>query len=210
MKKLFLLATVATALAVPAALLAAAPTVTLQATPTIVTFGGSVTLSGALSTQRAGQAITVEGQDCGQTAFKKVATVNTTTNGVFTTPAKPMLNTTYRAREKSSTSPSVLVKVRPNLKLTRVAAGKFTAKVGGAQSFVGKWVAFQRYKASVRKYVTVKRVTLTKVTPGVAPAQVSYANFRASVKRGTKVRISMPQSQVGGCYAPSSSASVKA
>jgi hypothetical protein len=210
MKKLFLLAAVATALAVPTALLAAAPTLTLQAVPTILTYGGTTTLSGTLSTQRAGQAITVEGQDCGQNAFKKVATVQTAANGAFTTPAKPTVNTTYRARMKASTSPSVLVKVRPSLKLTRVAAGKFTAKVTAAQSFVGKWVAFQRYSVSLHKYVTVKKVTLTKVTPGVAPTQVSSASFRASVKRGTKVRLSMPQSQVGGCYAPASSASVKA
>jgi hypothetical protein len=210
MKKLFLLAAVSAALAVPAALLAAAPTVTLQAAPAIVTYGGAVTLSGALSNQRAGQNINLEAQDCGQTAFKKLASVTTATNGAFTTSAKPTMNTSYRSHFKSSTSPVVPVKVRPQLVLTRVSAGKFTAKVGAGQSLVGKYVAFQRYKSSVRKYVTVKKVTLTKVTPGVAPTQVSSANFRSTVKRGTKVRLSMPQSQVGTCYVPANSRSVKA
>src|SRR5437763_2421832 len=146
MKKLFLFAAVAAVLAVPAALLAATPTVTLQAAPAIVTYSGAVTLSGALSNQRAGQSINVEGQDCGQTAFKKVVSVKTVANGTFTTSAKPTINTTYRSHFKSSTSPVVLVKVRPQLVLTRVAAGKFTAKASAGQSLVGKFVAFQRYK----------------------------------------------------------------
>jgi len=210
MKKLFLLTAVSAALAVPAALLAATPTVTLQAAPAIVTYGGAVSLSGALSSQRTGQSITVEAQPCGQTAFKKLSSVKTVANGAFTTSEKPTMNTSYRAHFKSSTSPAMLVKVHPLLTLTRVSAGKFTAKAGAGQSFVGKYVAFQRYKSSIRKYVTVKRVTLTKVNPGVAPTQVSYANFRSTIKRGTKVRISMPQSQVGTCYVPANSASVKA
>ena len=210
MKKLVLLGAVFAALAAPMALLAAAPAVTLQVSPAIVTYGGAVTLSGVLSNQRSGQSITVEAQDCGQTAFKKLPSVNTAANGAFTTSAKPTMNTTYRARFKGSTSPLVLVKVRPQLVLTRVSAGKFTAKVGSAQSLVGKYVAFQRYKSSIRKYVTVKRVTLTKVTPGVAPMQISSANFRSTIKRGTKVRLSVPQSQVGTCYVPANSRSVKA
>src|SRR5207248_740048 len=157
MRKLFLLTAAVAALAVPGTLVAAAPTLSLQASPTIVTFGGAVTLSGTLSSAKTGQSITVEGQDCGKTAFAKVATVMTTTNGAWTASAKPALNTTYRAKNKGTTSGSVLVKVRPQLKLTRVAAGKFTAKVGAAQSFVGKYVAFQRWSATKRKYATVKK-----------------------------------------------------
>ena len=210
MKKLFLLAAVSAALAVPAALLAAAPTVTLQAAPAIVTYNGAVTLTGALSNQRSGQTIKVEAQDCGQTAFKKLTSATTAANGAFTSSAKPTMNTSYRSHFKGSTSPVVAVKVRPQLVLKRVSAGKFTAKVGASQSLVGKYVAFQRYKRSIRKYVTVKRVTLTKVTPGVAPMQITSANFRSTIKRGTKVRLSVPQSQVGTCYVPANSRSVKA
>src|SRR5205807_2459547 len=181
MKKLFALLAAVAALTVPTALVAAPATLTLQAAPTLVTYGGSVTLSGALSTQRTGQSITLAGQDCGQSAFKKVATVKTTTNGAFTTPAKPTLNTTYNAKNKGSTSPNVLVKVRPQLKLTRTAAGKFTASGSAGESFVGKYVAFQRYKRSIRKYVTVRRVTFAKVTLASAPTQISVVNFRGKV-----------------------------
>lgn len=210
MKKLFLLTAVVTAFSVPAALLAAAPTVTLQAAPTIVVYGGAVTLSGTLSNQKAVQTVTIEAQDCGQTPFKKLTSAKTATTGAYTTSVKPTINTTYRAHFKSSTSALVLVKVRPQLKLTRVSAGKFTAKITAAQSYVGKYVAFQRYKSSIRKYVTVKKVTLAKVTPGVAPTQVTSSNFRATVKRGTKVRISMPQLQAGTCYLAANSPSARA
>jgi hypothetical protein len=210
MKKFPLLLAVVSALVVPTALVAAPVTVTLQVAPTLVTYGGAVTLSGAISTKRTGQSISVSGQDCGQNGSKKVATVTTTTNGAYTASAKPTINTTYTAKYKGSTSPGVLVKVRPQLKLQRVAAGKFTASATAAQSFVGKYVALQRYKSSVRKYVTVKKVTFTKVTPATAPTQISVVNFRLKIKRGTKLRISMPRAQAGTCYAPGNSPSVKA
>lgn len=207
MKKLFLLVAVAAAVAAPAA--AAPVTVTLQASPTTTTFGGAVTLSGQVSSGAAGQAVTVEAQDCGTSAFKKLATATTASGGTYTTSAKPTMNTTYRARLKNQTSQPVLVKVRPQLKLVRVAAGKFTAKVGAAQSFQGKYVAFQRYASATRKWVTLKKVTLTKVNQG-GTTIVSYATFRVKVKARTKVRISMPLSQAGTCYAPGNSGSIRA
>src|SRR2546421_808081 len=92
---------------------AAPPTVTLKAAPTVVAYGGSTTLSGILSTKKAGQAIDIQGQDCGQTAFKKVATATTTTGGVFSYAAKPTIDTNYQAKNKGATSSAVPIKGAP-------------------------------------------------------------------------------------------------
>src|SRR5438105_1665111 len=139
--------------AAPAA--AAPPTLTLKAAPTVVAYGGSTTLTGVLSTKKAGQAIDIQGQDCGQNAFKKVATATTTTGGAFSSAVKPTLNTNYQAKNKGATSPMVAVKVTPLLSLQKLSLGKFKVSVTAAQSFVGKYVVFQRLGNT--KWVTLKK-----------------------------------------------------
>ena len=67
--------------AVPAA--AAPPTLTLKATPAIVTYGGSTALSGTLAPAKVNQKVGISAQDCGQGAFKTKANVKTTATGGF-------------------------------------------------------------------------------------------------------------------------------
>src|SRR2546430_17208892 len=86
---------------------AAPPTVPLKAAPTVVAYGGSTTLTGVLSTKKAGQAIDIQGQDCGQNAFKKVATATTTTGGAFSSAVQPTLNTNHPAKNKGANRPMV-------------------------------------------------------------------------------------------------------
>src|SRR5256885_9274503 len=104
MKKLTSIAILAGLCAAPAA--AAPATLTLKASPTVVAYAGSTTLSGVLSTLKSGQRVDIVSQDCGQGGFKKVTTVTTTTGGAFTYPAKPTMNTNYQAQQKGGTSPT--------------------------------------------------------------------------------------------------------
>jgi hypothetical protein len=201
MRKTILILLLAAMCVAPAA--AAPPTVTLKAAATVVAYGGSTTLSGALSTKKAGQAIDIQGQDCGQTAFKKVATATTTTGGVFSYAAKPTIDTNYQAKNKGATSPTVSVKVAPVLSLQKLSLGKFKVSVTAAQSFVGKYVVFQRLRNS--KWVTLKKVTLATVATTTAPTQVTASTFKIKLPAKLRVRSILPAAQAATCYLPAKS-----
>jgi plastocyanin len=181
---------------------------TLQVTPRTVTYGGRVTVAGKLASGQAGQKIDVLAQECGQNAFKAVTSVNTTTGGAYTTTVQPTRNTTYQVRNKNTTSAQVAVKVRPRMTLRKLATRKFKVTVLAAESFAGKYVVFQRYSSSLRRWVTVKRVVL-KVGPTVTlpinPTTTSTATFRARVKARLRVRTLLTAAQAGTCYAASRS-----
>jgi plastocyanin len=177
----------------------AGPTsVTLQSSKKILIFGGSATLSGAVSTAQTNEKVTISGQPCGQNAFSQLTTLSTTTGGAFSYVAKPTLNTNFQAKWKAATA-TVTVKVRPRVRLTRLATGRFSVKVTAAMPFAGKYVVFQRYSSPLSRWVSVKRVSLRAVS-GASPLVVTSASFRAKVKARLRVRAFMPQTQVGACY----------
>jgi hypothetical protein len=177
---------------------AAPPTLTLKAAPTVVAYGGSTTLSGVLSTQKTGQTIDIQAQECGQAAFKKVATATTTTGGAFSYAAKPTLNTSYQAKEKGASSSAVAVKVTPLLSLSKRSLGKFRVSVTAAQSFAGKYVVFQRLRRS--KWVSLKKVTLATAKTATAPTQVTSSTFKIKMPAGLRVRSILPAAQAATCY----------
>ena len=187
----------------------AAPAVlTLSATPGTVTYGGTSTSAGTLSTQQAGAKVEILAQPCGQSNSHVVATLTTSAGGAFTTGLQPTMNTIYQARYKPAgaaaiLSSSVTVKVRPKLSLAKLARGKFSVKVSAADSFVGKVVFFQRYVKSRSKWVTVKTVTLRSAVGSSLPlpgTTVSSTTFRVKIKRHLRVRAVLPPAQAGSCY----------
>jgi hypothetical protein len=171
---------------------------TLKAAPTVVTYGGTSTLSGVLSTQKTGESVDIQAQDCGQNAFKKVASATTTTGGAFSYGAKPTIDTSYQAKLKGATSPAVAVKVAPLLTLKKLALGKFSVSATAAQSFVGKYVVFQRLRRT--KWVTLKKVTLATAKTTTAPTQVTSATFRIKLPARLRVRSILPAAQAATCY----------
>lgn len=180
--------------------IAAAPAVSLSVTPKVVAYGRSVTLSGTLANQNSGQSLQVLAQPCGQSAATKIATVTTTTGGAYSYQTKPLKNTAYKVKFKSSTSNTVSVKVRPRLRLGRVARHRYSLRVFAAQSFAGHHASFQRYRPALRRWVTVKRVLLRANSTGIAPTVLTTARFRSRIKAGLKVRVVLPRTQVGACY----------
>ena len=198
MRKIFPILILAAMSAAPVA--AAPPTLTVKAAPTIVAYGGATTVSGVLSTKKTGQAIDIQGQDCGQSAFKKVVTATTTTGGAFSAAAKPTLNTNYQAKNKGATSPTVAVKVTPLLGLQKLSLGKFKVSVTAAQSFVGKYVVFQRLRNA--KWVTLKKVTLATVATTTAPTQVTSSTFKIKLPAKLRIRSILPATQAATCYLP--------
>jgi plastocyanin len=176
--------------------------ITLAARPQTVVFGAKVTLSGTLSNQKVGENVDVLATACGQTASAKVTTVQTTTGGAYTAIVTPLKNTVYTVKVKNTSSQPVTVKVRPRLRLGKVAPQRYSLRVFAADSFAGKYGTFQRYNGTLRRWVNVKRVLLRANSTGVAPTVISTVSFRSTVPARRKVRVILPQLQVGSCYLP--------
>jgi hypothetical protein len=205
MKKLISIAILSAFCVAPAA--AAPTTLTLKAAPTVVAYGGSTTLSGVLSTLKSGQRVDIMSQECGQGGFKKVTTVTTTTNGAFTYAAKPTMNTSFQAKQKNVTSPTAAVQATPVLSLKKLAKNKFTVSVTAAQTFVGKFVVFQRWRTT--KWVSLKHVTLTTLTHGTKPTEITSATFTIRMPTKLKIRAVLPAAQAATCYLPTKSKVVR-
>jgi hypothetical protein len=194
-----------------AATAAAPSTLTLAANPTVVVYGKTTALSGQLAPTRAKQNIGIQGQECGKTSFSKAATAKTAADSTYTATVTPTGATTYKATWKNVTSPTVVVTVRPVVELTRVARGSFTAKVTAGQALTGKYVLFQRYSKIRKRWVQVKKVTLTAATAGPAkPTMISSAGFRAKVAARTRLRVLLTQPQATPCYLSATSNVVRA
>jgi hypothetical protein len=150
---------------------------------------------------KAGDSIDVLAQQCGANAPTKLTTVLTTATGSFSTTAQPLMNTAYSAKTKSATSAVATVRVRPVLKLSRVAAHKFSLRLTAAQSFAGAYASFQRYNGVLHRWVALQVIPLRAGAAAVAPNVTTAAAFRSTVKTGLRVRATLAQRQAGNCYA---------
>jgi plastocyanin len=171
----------------------------LTVTPKAVVYGGKSTLAGKLASGLAGQSVQVSEQACGATSSTPLTTVTTTTGGAFTFQAQPLKRTAYTLKNKNLTT-TAAVGVKPRLRLSKVRSHRYRLRVFAAESFAGKVAAFQRYRKSSKRWQRVKRVTLKTDTSGKAPTVVSSVRFRSKVR--AKVRVVLPQKQVGVCYLP--------
>jgi plastocyanin len=179
---------------------AAPVTATLAASSSLVVFGGRATVSGQLSNKLANEKVDIYKAECGA-AQVKMDTVTTTTDGNYSLVVQPLKNTAYQAKYKTTTaSPSPTVHARPRITLAKVAPQRFTVRTFAAQSFAGKIAVLQRFNKVLGTWVKVRTATLRANTSGVAPTVVSSVTLTAKVKAKTKLRIVLPQTQVGSCY----------
>ncbi len=208
MKLFAAIAIAGAALVAPAA--AATPTLTLSASAPTVAYGVPVTLTGALSTQQTNQNVTVKAVECGTTKTVTAAKTKTTTNGAYTVKVTPTVTTTYQAFWKANMSNTTSVAVKPVVALKRVARGSFTASLTAAQDFKGKPLLFQRYAKLRKRWVQVKKVTLTTSAPAATkPTIVSSAAFKAKAPKRARVRLLLTKAQAGACYLAAPSNTVR-
>jgi plastocyanin len=185
--------------------------VSIKAAPPVISYGGSATLSGVVSSLAAGETVNVDAKQCGATAFTRLVAVKSTANGAWSAPAKPVINTVFRASWKNANSVELTQSVSPLLTLRRVRAGRFTAGATAALALTGKRLVVQRYVKSKRTWRAVKHVTLNKSKPAATPPTVrTSVAFRLRVKRGTKLRVLLSAAQAAGCYAAARSSAIKA
>ena len=165
--------------------------VTISLSRPSVVYSGSVSLSGKVSNNKAGETVDVLAEPFGATSFSVLGSVTTTAGGHWTDVVKPTIETSYEAKWKSATSSTVSVKVRPQITLTfSQATGRFSTEVSGARSFAGKFVLVQRLTST--GVSTLKRVTLDAN---------SAASFRVRLHLGrSRLRVVMPTSQTAPGY----------
>src|SRR5262245_23549859 len=184
--------------------------VSLKSAPAVIRYGGTTTLSGVVSNLAAGETVNVDAKQCGTTAFTRLVGVRSVANGAWSAPAKPVMNTVYRASWKSANSAELTQSVSPLLTLKRVRARRFTASATAALALTGKRLVVQRYVKSKRAWRAVKQVTLNKSKPGTPPTVSSSVAFGLRVRRGTKLRVLLPAVQAATCYAAARSAAIRA
>ena len=177
------------------------PQVTLATSAPVVKFGSQVTLTGTVTSKKAGETVTLVALPFGQTTKQVVATLQTTTGGAFSFTLAPQINTSYQAQWKSLES-SVTVQVQPLIKLPFVSrTGYFHFYVTAGQSFAGRFVYLQRFTLA-RTWINVRRLQL-----GQKSGRIMSVKFvRRLIPRGRwSVRIYMLATEMPGGYIDSSS-----
>ncbi len=197
MRKTLLLPTMLLAVAVAAPVLAASPSkgsVTISVSRPVVVYGGSVMLSGKVSSHQAGANVSVGAEPFGASTFTDLDTVATKADGAWSYSAKPLIQTTYQARWNTATSRNVTVKVRPRITLTlksRTAkSGTFDVKVSAERPFAGKYVLVQRL--SPTGPTNIKHVVLDAGSSGTFTVRLP--------RHRARLRVVMPTSQTAPGY----------
>jgi plastocyanin len=167
-----------------------APSVSISASTSLVTYGSDVTLSGTISTQKEGQDVVLLGKSYPDSSFSELETVMTIAGGDWSFTATPTILTTYAARFKGSTSQPVTVSVRPKITF-RYARGFLSTRVTAGTSFAGHFVFLQRH-TRFGQWINVRRLKL-----GLQSGRV----FRPPHRRGLSIyRIFLTTNQAGPGY----------
>lgn len=165
-----------------------APALTLSSSSSTVAYGGSVTLSGSVSSGLSSQNVTLSAQAYGKSA-QSLDQVNTTSGGNYQFTVSPTIATTYQTHYRSSDSQTVSVSVAPRLGFSR-SGRLFIAKATSDLSYAGHFVWVQRH--TVYGWHSLKRVYLNGS---------SRAVFRVALPKGhSSLRLVMTSGQVGAGY----------
>jgi plastocyanin len=135
------------------------PTATLAVSSSTVTYGSVIRLSGAVSTAKANETVTVFARKFGQVSPVQVANVLTVAGGGWAYDAAPDMLTAYSVRYRDFHSSEVTVLVRPRVRLIGGSRTHFVIRVLASQGFAGKLVILQRKNAR-GSWVGVRRVRL--------------------------------------------------
>jgi plastocyanin len=168
------------------------PSVTLAASAPLVKFGSPVTLTGAVSSKKTGETVTLLALPVGQTNKQVIATLQTAAGGAFSFAVTPQIYTTYQAQWKG-TETSVIVQVSPVIKLPAAVRGFFHATVT-PPAFAGHTVFLQRWSPLQGRWLSFRRLVLGPRSGRIFP--ITYAPRHAR----TSLRILLPQDQAGNGY----------
>jgi plastocyanin len=168
----------------------APPTLTLSASTGIAVFGEKVTLSGAVSSHRPNEQVTIFYQPYPQPSPIQPAAVLTTTGGVYSFVVSPQILTTYQATWKGAFAAPTTVQVQPRLTLGR--SGAWLLHAYGGRSFAGRSVQLQRLNTLTGQWVTLAKVELNSR---------SAARVAVTLPKGVShLRVTMSVNQAGAGF----------
>jgi plastocyanin len=167
------------------------PAITIGAASPILDYGQSTHITGAVSNKKAGETVTVWAQPFGQVSPVQIATLLTSTNGVWDVMVKPTLLTNYQAHWKSTVSAQVGVQLRPAV-VFGAAKRWGSVKIKTDRSLAGKKVYLQKF-TRFHEWVKVRPVVL---------GNGSAKRFLLELPGGHRyaVRIFMSLNQIGAGY----------
>jgi plastocyanin len=181
--------------------------VAAAASTSMLPYGGAVTVTGTVSSRKAGAKVEILAQRCIEPEIKVVATVKSEKGGAYTYRGRPSQVTSYHARYSAPSgtvvSPTLRIGVAPLVTLKRVAPGKFSIRVTAGKRLVGKAVMFQRFAPKQHRWVTSKVAVLDHGSGSAVPlrnSSVSSALVRSQLRKGTKVRALLRSFQALPCY----------
>jgi hypothetical protein len=162
------------------------------------------TLYGSVASETAHEIVTIQAKDCGAPTqtFRDVAAARTREGGSWSLEFSTGITSTLRAVWKDNVSAPITVRKRANVQLLPHASRSgFRVTITGRTQFWRKRVLFQRFDRRLGNWKLVKEVVLTETGgfPGYGGA-ATWAEFRASLPRGTLVRAVFPRSQARPCY----------
>jgi plastocyanin len=189
---------------------AAPATLSLFAQPDDAIYASKVTLTGELSTKKAGAHVVVLATPCGRSEATQAATMDTTSNGEYTIGLRPGRNTVYIVQAGAVKSSPISVNVHPRVRLGRVGAHRYSLRVFAAQKFAGRFATLQRYAVTRGRWVFVKRVQLHSNSTNILPTVISSVAFRSLLPPHARIRALLPQSQAGSCYVTGTSNTIRA
>jgi plastocyanin len=170
----------------------AVPTISLAASEPVVRYGQSTMLSGAVSTKRAGETVTIFARPVGDQSFVQLTTALTDANGTWGLAVTPAIETQYMARSGAAASTQVRVQVRPRVRLLLKSRSRFLARVLAARTFGGRWLVLQR--RSPAGWIAVRVLKL-----GPSGSRVFTIPHRRGVSR---YRLYLNPRQAGDGYLP--------
>jgi len=142
----------------------APPTLTLTASTGYAVAGDKITLSGVVSSHKAGESVSIFYQPYPQPNLIQRAVLLTGTGGTFSLIVAPGILTTYQATWNGAYATPTTVQVQPKLTLGR--NGAWIVHAYGAGGFAGRDVQFQRLNTSTGQWVTLKKVMLNRLSAG--------------------------------------------
>jgi plastocyanin len=165
----------------------APPTLTLAASRVFSVAGDKITLTGVVSSHRAGEQVAIFYQAYPAPNPLQRAVVLTTTGGTFSFLVAPGILTTYLASWKGAYSQPATVQVQPRLTMGR--NGAWIVHAYGGHGLAGRDVQFQRYNTSTGQWVTLRKVQLNAR---------SSARIQLTLPKGlNRLRLAMSVNQAG-------------
>lgn len=178
---------------------------TIGGTPSIVAYGRRSVISGTVAGGAAGVRVQISRRSCYEFKTRVVATATTGPGGLWRVRVRPGSGTSFQAKIQAETSSPLYVQVRPKVTLSKVARGRFRARVLAGRSLGGAFVVVQRFSRNRwidRRVVVLRRIA--KRRSGI----LSGKTFSVPNTAGRRLRIFFPKIGDPGCYAAAASAPI--